>query len=254
MNYIAYTIGPIYETIFDTLNGKNKTKKLYAGSYFFSYFMKSLLKNIKDEFDVIVPYIEKDILEENYNMGLFHDRFIATCKDLSKEQAKILFNEKLNATFSFLAKEIKDESIVETLKQNMDNHLIIASENELKDIDENIIFALNQILDSKELQRSFSFDKEDSYIHLYQDDFVKNSKKRVKTIEDISNDFEYYAVITADGDKMGTKIKKEATVDPMKIKEISKKLFEFFTSDDDIYEITNNQFGGELIYAGEMIF
>ena len=56
MNYIAYTIGPIYDTIFDTLNDDNKTKKLKAGSYFFSFFMKILLKNIKDNFDIFYRY------------------------------------------------------------------------------------------------------------------------------------------------------------------------------------------------------
>lgn len=254
MNYIAYTIGPIYDTIFDTLNGDNKTKKLYAGSYFFSYFMKILLKNIKDDFNVIVPYINGDVLDKDYNMGLFHDRFIATCKDLSKDEAQETFIQKVEATFKTLAKEIQDESISKNLENNMDNHFIIASQEELKKVDENIIFALNKILDSKELQRSFSFDKEKNYIQQYQDNFVKKSHKKVKTLEDLSGDFNYYAVITADGDKMGAKIKDEATDNPINIKNISKKLFDFFTYEDnenlDIYGITNQLYRGELIYAG----
>ena len=43
MNYIAYTIGPIYETILNSLNDKNKTKRLQAGSRYFSHFMKEVL-------------------------------------------------------------------------------------------------------------------------------------------------------------------------------------------------------------------
>lgn len=66
MNYIAYTIGPIYDTIFDTLNGDNKTKKLKAGSYYFSLFMKNLLKNIKDDFDILVPYTDGEALTKEY--------------------------------------------------------------------------------------------------------------------------------------------------------------------------------------------
>lgn len=250
MNYIAYTIGPIYDTIFDTLNGDKKTKKLYAGSYFFSYFMKTLLKNIKTEFDVLVPFIDGDILDQDYKMGLFHDRFIATCKHLSKDEAKKIFENKVKDTFIALATEIQDATIADKLQNNMNNHTIIASDDELKKVDKNIIFALNKILDAKELQRTFSFDKEKNYIQQYQNNFVQNSKKKVKTLETISKDFNYYAVITADGDKMGDKIQKEATQNPENIKTLSKKLFEFFTKEKDVFTLTNNEFDGELIYAG----
>jgi CRISPR/Cas system-associated protein Cas10 (large subunit of type III CRISPR-Cas system) len=61
---------------------------------------------------------------------------------------------------------------------------------------------------------------------------------------------DYYAVITADGDKMGELIKAEATKDPAKIKELSEKLYNFFTKENDIHSLTNEVFGGELIYAG----
>ncbi len=249
MNYIAYTIGPIYDTIFDTLNGDNKTKKLKAGSYFFSLFMKTLLFNIKNEFDILVPYIGSDALTKDYNMGLFHDRFIATCKDLSKEEVKNIFEQKVNDTYKVLSKEILDESIAYDLMNNMDNHSIVANADELKNIDENIIFALNNILDSKELQKDFGFDIKTNYIQKYQEQQIKKLDK-VKNLVTLSKGFNYYAVITADGDKMGQKIKNEATDDITKIKEISKNLFDFFTAEDDIYKITNNHFDGELIYAG----
>lgn len=246
MNYIAYTIGPIYETILNTLNDDNKTKKLKAGSYFFSYFMKKLLENIKDEFDVLVPYIDDFDFTKEQKMGLFHDRLIATSSK-TKEEIEAVFLDKVHLTFDALSSEIKG-SDSEKLKTNMANHYIIASEDELKKVDENIIFALNKILDSKELQRSFTFDIEKNYIEVYQEEQITKSK--VKTLENIAGDFNYYAVITADGDKMGAKIKEEATQNPKNIKNISKKLFDFFTNDEDIYTITNEAFGGELIYAG----
>lgn len=248
MNYIAYTIGPIYDTIFDTLNGDNKTKKLKAGSYYFSLFMKTLLKNIKDDFGILVPYVEGEALTKEYKtMGLFHDRFIAQ-SEKSKDEIRDVFSEKVELTFKELAELIKDESIAYELMENMTNHQIIASDDELKNIDENIIFALNRILDSKELQRPFTLNKETNWIAKYQENEIKNSK--VKTIEDISGSVDYYAVITADGDRMGAKIKDEATQNPVNIKNLSQKLYEFFTKDDDIYIITHNHFGGELIYAG----
>ena len=182
-------------------------------------------------------------------MGLFHDRFIAQSQK-SKDEIRDIFGNKVELTFKELAKLIKDESIAYELMANMTNHHIIASVEELKNIDNNIIFALNRILDSKELQRPFSLQKEKNWIAQYQENEIKNSK--VKTIEDISHNlgFDYYAVITVDGDKMGVKIKEEATQNPENIKNLSEKLYNFFTKNDDIYTITNKQFGGELIYAG----
>jgi CRISPR-associated protein Cmr2 len=243
MNYIAYTIGPIYDTIFDTLNDDNKTKKLKAGSYFFSYFMKTLLLNIKDEFDILVPFVEGDILQKEFkNIGIFHDRFIAS-SDKPKQEIKDIFLKKLNKTYQDIAKNKAD-----ILKQNMTNHLIVVNELELKKIDSNIIFALNKILDSKELNRDFVLDKEESFIQQYQQEQI-NQLGKVKNLGQISGDFNYYAIITADGDKMGAKIKELATNKPQNIKQISKSLYEFFTSKDNIYNITKN-YGGELIYAG----
>ena len=250
MNYIAYTIGPIYETILNSLYDKNnKTKRLQAGSRYFSHFMKEVLKNIHNEFEVFVPYVNETVLGKEYNMGLFHDRFIAQ-SDKSIEEIKEIFASKLEESFLTMAKEIEGSHIARDLYKNMDNHVIVASAEELKKIDKNIVFALNKILDAKELQKEFSLDVEKNYIKLYQDKHVNS--KSVKTIEEISEKigFKYYAVITADGDKMGTKIKNEATDNVEDIKELSKKLFEFFTDDEDIYTITNEHFGGELIYAG----
>ncbi|MFX4231389.1 type III-B CRISPR-associated protein Cas10/Cmr2 [Aliarcobacter butzleri] len=250
MNYIALTIGPIYDTIFDTLNGENKTKKLKTGSYYFSFFMKTLLKNIKDDFDILVPYVDGEALTKEYkSMGLFHDRFIAQ-SEKSEKDIRDIFKQKEDMTFKELAKYIQDESIFGELKKNMTNHLLVASSENLKKIDENIIFAINKVLDSKELQREFSLIPETNWIKKYQENELKKSS--VKTIEDLSSKlgFDYYAVITADGDKIGAKIKTEATQNPENIKNLSEKLYNFFTKDSDIYTITNKDFKGELIYAG----
>ena len=138
MNYIALTVGPIYDTIFDTLNGDNKTKKLKAGSYYFSLFMKTLLKNIKEDFDILVPYVGGVALTKEYKtMGLFHDRFIASSQK-PQEEIKKIFKEKEDKTLKELAKIIQDESIVEELRKNMTNHLLVASKDKLEEIDKNI--------------------------------------------------------------------------------------------------------------------
>lgn len=249
MNFLAYTIGPIYETILSSLNDNNKTKRLQSSSAYFSEFMRVLLKNIGDDFDILVPYIGAEALTKRSKMGLFHDRFIASSQK-SKDAILSIFHQKLEKTFIDIAKDTQNGVLATGLFHNMDNHLIIATKEELSSVDENIVFALNKILDSKELQRDFTFDIEKNHIKLYEEKHIKSSK--VKTIEDMSDKlgFKYYAVITADGDKMGDKIQKEATKDVTNIKQISEKLYRFFTQESDVYETTNTLFGGELIYAG----
>ncbi len=249
MNYIAYTIGPIYDTIFNTLNGDNKTKKLKAGSYFFSYFMKTLLQNIGTNLEVLVPYTGDDALTKEHTMGLFHDRFIAQ-SEKSEDEIYTLFEKHLHQTFAELAAEIGDSCTAKSLEADMDNHLVVAHSSRLKEVDENIVFALNKILDSMELQRRFTLEKkEENGIAAYQERMLKELD-RVKTLEKISAEMQYYAVITADGDKMGEKIKNEATENPENIKALSEKLYRFFTDPDDIQTLTNRDFKGELIYAG----
>jgi len=247
MKYVAITIGPIYDVITDTLiKEKNKTKRLKAGSYFFSYFMKKLADNLKEKgFDIIVPY--NDIDEENIaKMGIYHDRLIAKSDNIEE------FECAYEKSFEDIASEYGLNK--ERLKKSMQNHYFFASEDELKEINENIIFAINTILDSLEQNKKLPLKDEENEIKKFQQKIVEGKKeefKRVKTLEDIAGEFKYYAVINADGDSMGAKIKNEATQNPDNIKKISKKLYEFFIDIegkklDEVIE----KFGGELIYAG----
>jgi len=247
MNYTAITIGPIYDVILDTLNDKNKTKRLKAGSYYFSYFMKELAEGLKDNFDIIVPFNEiKD--EDIKEMGIYHDRLIA-CSNEDIETIKKKFESAYNNAFKKIAVNFKLDA--EKLKEDMNNHYFFASEEELKEVNENIIFAINEVLDSLEQNRIMSFDGRFDEIKNFQQRVVEGEKKefnKVKSLEDIAGNFKYYAVLYADGDSMGKKIKEIAKEDATKITELSKKLYKFFTEDNLANKIKN--FGGELIFAG----
>jgi len=248
MNYIAYTIGPIYETIFRTLNDDNKTRRLKAGSYFFSYFMKKLLVELKPQVEVLVPYVGDYVLEKEHKVGLFHDRLIARSERDSQELSRI-FENALESVYAQLAEETGNGCEAQGFADAMDNHLLITSEEELKRIDENIIFAINRVLDSMELQRTMVEDQTNC-IEAYQDKRVQERKGRVRTLEEIGKEMGYYAVITADGDNMGEKIRTLATEDPAGIETLSHKLSRFFVEDEGVYTLTQETFGGELIYAG----
>jgi|GEM_PF-5677500 len=249
MNYIAYTIGPIYETIFHTLNKGDKTRRLKAGSYFFSYFMKKLLSEIATEFKILVPYAGEDALTKTEKIGFFHDRFIAISM-LEKELIEKRFEEALHRVYDSLATEIGNGYTAQEVASSMENHLLVASSSQLKQIDENAIVAINTILDSMELERRVVLHPGRSAIRTYQDKAVEEKKERVKTLEEIAKPMNYYAVVTADGDQLGKKIRAIATEDPSKMRELSYNLYRFFMEEEGVYGLTHHTFKGELIYAG----
>jgi CRISPR-associated protein Cmr2 len=246
MNYGALTIGPIYEVILDTLHEKNKTKRLKAGSYFFSFFMKNFADELKkNNIEILVPFSDiKD--EEIKKMGIYHDRLIA----VGKEDLREYFLEAYDKAFEKVAKEYGLD--VEGLKKDMTNHYFFADEKELKEINENVIFAINSVLDSLEQNRVMEFDRRFDEIKKFQRMIVEGKKeefRKVKTLEEISGKVNYYAVVFADGDSMGEKIKKIATKDPKKIKFLSEKLYDFFVN-LKLDEMVEQKFNGELIFAG----
>lgn len=151
MKYIALTIGPIYETL---LNAR-KTRELWAGSYLFSYFMKTLIKELKEKkgFNFIIPYEGDEAFKQYANAGLFHDRFIAKPRDADSfdELQKSIDNGILNlaniishnATFS-------KNDIVQYLKEYMQINSI-----ELETASNDPIAEINEKLDAMELMYSF---------------------------------------------------------------------------------------------------
>ena len=349
MNYLALSIGPIIET----LSYCKKTRELWVGSYFFSYFMRTLIGELGDDVDMILPYVPSN-KDERYDMltkykeeGIFHDRFIASSEDKNKEALKELIESSIDkALNSIISKdnlnmvgyinEKDSTAIKEVLKSYLQYHYIIATEEELisstgKD---NIIFAIDAILDSMELQTSFDSDNSTKVCKVNRDDYsvkthglvtplakLQYEAKSMKDIIDNTNfgfksipkiavsdiveklsedkeykkildklekdeerfwtlkddpydtfynainrnkDFKphhkYYAVIYADGDKMGSTIKSiyEGDDKDGKIKQFSKNIYEYISHDEtdkednkqtSLYKIIDD-FGGMLIFAG----
>lgn len=230
MKYIALTIGPISKT----LQNAKKPKELFSSSYIFSYIMREIIKNFKDR-EFVTPYIKDEtIFDENLKVGLFHDRFI--------------FEAKENDTY-------KLKSVIEDVLRDVSNKLEISYENTKeylqinyieKELDEgaNPILELTPYLDTKEL-----------FVQACQSDTFANSLKREKGDKDnfltLNKDIEhdlknlchnkYYAIVHADGDKMGDAISKKEN-----IKNVSRSLFDYALKSSEL--ITN--YGGQTIYAG----
>lgn len=259
--YIGFTIGPIYETILEVLAGDHKTRKLYAGSRYFSHFMQIVLEKLcaKEGIEILVPWggvsgcenFQKKLFEESYT-GLFHDRLIAKSSH-EKQKSQDLFSsilaESYEAMAAVISKDTNNQFSGDNIINAMDNHSVVLDRDELLSINDNIIFAINQMLDIMELRRSFSYKKDKNPILSYQENWVNKHSLPIKDLETISSSFGYYAVVVADGDKMGALIRDKATERVENITKISQDLYNFFTQ-TDIADLTNNRYGGQLIYAG----
>lgn len=340
-HYLALTIGPIYET----MKYCQKTRELWVGSYFFSYFMRTLIGRLDDDIKLIIPYVpenkdeKKSMLEQYKEEGIFHDRFIATSSK-SKETLKELLDDKIDETLEQVIGDLDIENgHYEALKDYLQYHYIIAKGDELLSATDkpNVIFAIDTILDSMELENSFDFDNSTKVCELPQEDYslqkdglvtplaklqyeatdikriisntnlsfksipkiaianiwtiVKNDESKDKILKEVldklekdvyiekkneeniydkfynllskqySNDFKphhkYYAVIYADGDKMGSTIRSiyEGDEKDEKIKELSKNIYEYISHDSEdegetsLYKVID-AFGGMLIFAG----
>lgn len=73
--YTAITIGPIY----DTMSKSQKTRELWASSYFFSYLMREITKGLNNEefkIKILIPG-QDEIDNPNFlGAGMYHDRII----------------------------------------------------------------------------------------------------------------------------------------------------------------------------------
>ena len=77
-SYAGFTIGPIY----DVLSHARKTRELWFGSYFFSWFMERMIEQLSqdDDIDFITPYVQKPFIQNHSRIGKYHDRFVIASK------------------------------------------------------------------------------------------------------------------------------------------------------------------------------
>lgn len=239
MKHIALTLGPII----DTLTLGRKTSEIWMASYIFSSFMKKTINEIKKNKDVkfIVPFVEDERLFEKMDngIGMFHDRFIFTTDTLSLQDVQKIVMEQKSLLAKMIATSIKkDEKKVDTFMQSYMQTYLFESEETFV----NPLLDISEILDSVELHTPL-LESDEDYMRLFLNrDTLLNStlakeafgkKPSFESIEAISaqeldeevdatNAYKYIAIIHADGDNLGTYIKKQKDVS-----EVSKKLFEF---------------------------
>ena len=93
MHYLAFTLGPI----FDTLKQARKTRELWAASYIFSALMRELLDVIKDNNNVellLAPQVHYVAKENRKGAGIYPDRcFFKTSGEISEGVVKSIIRE-----------------------------------------------------------------------------------------------------------------------------------------------------------------
>jgi CRISPR-associated protein Cmr2 len=140
--YLGITIGPIYATITQA----QKTREFWLGSYFFSYVMKLILREIdqKQYGDILAQDISQLHEDEKlHGAGIYSDRcYVRLKKEFDQEEYDNLVDSLIGQL------EVEDK---ESLKEYLQVYCTIQTISE----NENVIKILNEQLDIMELQSKY---------------------------------------------------------------------------------------------------
>jgi len=194
--YLALTIGPIGKT----LSNARKTRELWAASYIFSYLMKEIIREIRENkaYTFIIPNVEGKLKEafekakgrsELYKngAGLFPDRLIVKIPD-NEEGALERLNIAVEEVLKKLGEKIEihinsgyKKEVIEYVKSYFQVYQLEV------DIptNDNPILTIQPYLDSLELQRNYAVERKN-----YLEDFFDLVTKSF-LIQDGWNEDEY---------------------------------------------------------------
>lgn len=269
--YIAVTIGPV----FDTINLASSPSALWAASYMFSMLSKNVCAALVDsgvkQEEIVSPYFDADdtMLNRNDGVGLFHDRIIFRAEGFDIEDFGVIKETAIKNTVKQFGFEKKD------FQYFQDYFMVSAVSFEA----ENPILESSEMLDCLELSKSFvKVEKSNPILSLYTSDredhrnenlrkmiskmkldnwqlYTGEKEKSVRSLDDIARaqcaedkilkKHRYYAIVRSDGDNMGTIIKTLDTDE--KIRSFSKTCLKYCAG---IADIVRNEYGGVTIYSG----
>jgi CRISPR-associated protein Cmr2 len=265
-NYVAVTIGPI----FDTMSLVSTPAALWASSYMFSCITKTICKQLLEhgvkEEDIITPYFSQtdtELLDKKDGVGLFHDRIIFATNDFDIKK----FNQIKKNTLEKIA------DIFELDLTYLEQYVQIAA---VKYEAENPISGCDKILNSRELEKPFvakdtkqpllkmlfagndSADERNKQIkeiakklgldkkwQLLSGENIKDLNMIINPTSDTTmKKHRYYAIVRSDGDNMSKIIANLKGNDDFR--KFSRTCLEYCS--DIAKEVAN--FGGVTIYAG----
>lgn len=189
--YIAITIGPIYKTF----NEAKKTRAVWAASYFFSWFMRSVIEqSITAGLNILLPF-SSQIYKGAYGAGLYTDRAYFIKDERTTKQS---IQSIINAIFLQIEQKTNKAITITFLHQYINLHIV---EKEITDEEQpvNALQVLNNLLDIAELNQNAPFDIDKNPLQQYfllntsgvsflaQDAFGKSEKLRhFRSIPEIS--------------------------------------------------------------------
>lgn len=256
MTYYAITIGPVV----DTIAMSSKPLGLWFSSYIFSEFSRRICVKIDSEDGtIILPHFKKEEHQDITSaVGMFPDRIIfksekdfnAIKTDIEHVRCEfannVFANNALADYFYFHLLEMKLFDI-DSFNSSLDSMELNAPYMDGKLVQEMraLVTENNEVKETslyKELTTSLA------KINLLkkEEDDIRDLQEICKNSDDKNNKLKsqkYYAIIQADGDRVGTLLKNLVEEE---ITDFSSKLFEYSNDLTDIL----SRYGGSLIYAG----
>ncbi len=274
MKIVGITIGPIGET----LSLAQKPAMLWYASSVFSNLSFILCKNIKNKIEkaeILAPFVNDYSSFASDGIGKYHDRVIFKTENIDKldeviSASKLELSEMISMDIN---KEIREDDI-KFLENYIQIKYCVVDE---ASIDGNIILGISESLDALEQMRTFNPDNTNNTFARFfgsdkcnssiaqckmlddvENSQLKKDKTHFRSIEDICNPSKspakendetqnkphnYYAVIQADGDKIGAYL---SSLKNENINVFSKQCIDYATSVAE----TISKYGGMTIYAG----
>lgn len=158
--YIAITIGPIYKT----LSEAKKTRAVWAASYFFSWFMRSVIEeSIKLKLTVILPY-SGTVYKGNHGAGFYTDRAYFLQDEVTTPTAiKVI----IEGVFASVEKMSNGNIPADFLRSYINLHVIDWEITETDYPKAHFLEILNNWLDNAELKKNAPFDIEENPLQKY---------------------------------------------------------------------------------------
>ena len=163
-SYAGFTIGPIYEV----LSSARKTKELWFVSYFFSWFMESIVDELSKNKDIffISPYVGTSPVPPD-TIGKYHDRFIIG-SSLDKDELFNKINKATQGTLDYFVELIDStvatangwyidgadkETVREILSWYIQRNFFVLDKSAIDET--KVVKVINSYLDSMEENRTF---------------------------------------------------------------------------------------------------
>jgi CRISPR-associated protein Cmr2 len=184
-SYAGFTVGPIY----DVLSHSRKTRELWFGSYFFSWFMEKIIEELSKNKQIkfLTPHVKESFEENHSKAGKYHDRFVV-CSTLDKEELfkiiQIASDNALNFFVDLIDSAAKSSYIPSKSKDDIKTIL--------KTILEGYIQRNFVVLDSSHIDTSAVVKSVDAYLNsmeenrIFEIGGVKDTCFRCKTLPGIA--------------------------------------------------------------------